>query len=317
MITPASGTGCVTVLQAHTACKAEWLSLHGWWPPALLQGRGVDPFLQPPPLSASAGIPGWSGPLGGSEGLDQHAPWGGQAPGPQPTFEKQVRLQVIQNTSQLCWPQSRPLGSPGPKTQKPFLLNGARAKLTVSPVCLWVPSLGLSCRSGAVCFPLPPDTYHTGGSFHTGASSWGSWEGEMVESRRPLADGCPAPCPTPVPSCSLLVSSALAVPLELSSEERKWLLFTYFGFDLTEFLQPSSSVCIILPETLKRGVCPGVFLPWLSRSVMGFLCLLQDAAPLVSEAGRKVSAPGCSFSRPTPSVAPGRWFAASCPAPSS
>ena len=123
------------------------------------------------------GIPGWSGPLGGSEGLDQHAPWGGQAPGPQPTFEKQVRLQVTQNTSQLCWPQSRPLGSPGPKTQKPVLLNGARAKLTVSPVCLWVPSLGLSCRSGAVCFPLPPDTYHTGGSFHTGASSWGSWEG--------------------------------------------------------------------------------------------------------------------------------------------
>lgn len=107
----------------------------------------------------------------------------------------------------------------------------------------------------------------------------------MVESRAPLADGCPAPCPTPVPTCSLLVSSALAVPLELSSEERKWLLFTYFGFDLTEFLQPSSSVCVIFPETLKRGVCSGVFLPWLSRSVTGFLCLLQDAAPLFQRPG--------------------------------
>lgn len=32
MITPTSGTGCVEVLQAHTACKAEWLSVHGQWP---------------------------------------------------------------------------------------------------------------------------------------------------------------------------------------------------------------------------------------------------------------------------------------------
>lgn len=57
MITPTSGTGCLEVLQAHTACKAEWLSLHGWWTPALLQGRGVDPSLQPPPLSESARNP--------------------------------------------------------------------------------------------------------------------------------------------------------------------------------------------------------------------------------------------------------------------
>lgn len=133
-----------------------------------------------------------------------------------------------------------------------------------------------------------------------------------MESRRPLAD----PCPAPVPSCSLLGSSALAVPLELSAEERKWLLFTYFGFALTEFLQPSAP-CVIFPAAFKHGVCSGVFLPWLSDNVTAssvpFMMLLLS----FQLAGRKVSAAGRSFSRPALSATPGTGFAASCPAPSS
>ena len=36
----------------------------------------------------------------------------------------------------LFWSQIPPLGSPVPKTQRPFLLDGARAKLKISSTCL-------------------------------------------------------------------------------------------------------------------------------------------------------------------------------------
>lgn len=85
-------------------------------PPSCKVGEWILPFSHH--LSPSQqGIPGWSGPLGGREGLDQHAPWGGQASGPQPTFEKQVRLRVIQSTSQLCRPRAGPWGLLGPNSE--------------------------------------------------------------------------------------------------------------------------------------------------------------------------------------------------------
>ena len=93
--------------------------------------------------------------LSGREGLNQQAPWGGQVPVLWPTFEKQVRLWVIQNTSQLCWPQSQPLGSPGPKAQRLLLLNGAQAKVTVSSVCLWVRSLAVVLQVGGRLLSSP------------------------------------------------------------------------------------------------------------------------------------------------------------------
>lgn len=63
MITTASGTGCLEVLQAHTACKAEWLSIHGQWPPSPCK---VREWIFPPGHHLSPrqqGIPGCSGPL--------------------------------------------------------------------------------------------------------------------------------------------------------------------------------------------------------------------------------------------------------------
>lgn len=158
---PVKGTGC-PFMASGPRPPAGWGS--GSFPPATTSLHVSE--------ESQAGAD-----LSGREGLNQQAPWGGQAPGLWPTFEKQVRLRVIQNTSQPCWPQSRPLGSPGPKAQRPLLLNGAQAKLTVSPVCLWVPSLAAVLQVGGRLLSSPSRHLPRRGSFRTGASSWGRREG--------------------------------------------------------------------------------------------------------------------------------------------
>ena len=233
------------------------------------------------------GVPGWSGPLGRKEGLDQHAPWGGRAPGPRPTFEKQVRLRVIQNTSQLYWPQSPPLGSPAPKTQRPLLLNGAgpssRSALSASGFPPW----RVSCRSGAVCLPLPPDTSHTGGPSTQGFPPGAAGGARGVQ--RPLADAAQplSPPRSPPFSAGFLCPGSSSGTL---FRGEKMASFYLFWVQLqSAFPQPSTSACVTFPETFERGVCPRVSLPWLSGSISVLLCRLHDAASS-QRASRKVSA---------------------------
>lgn len=132
-------------------------------------------------LSPVSGIPGWKRTLR-EEGLNQQAPWGGQAPGLWPTFEK-LRFRVIQNTSGPAG-QRAGLGLLG-LTQRPLLPTEPRPSSRSALSASGFPPWRLSCRSGDVC-SSPSRHLPRRGSFCTEASSWGS-RGRAAWSPRSLS----------------------------------------------------------------------------------------------------------------------------------
>ena len=78
-----------------------------------------------------------------------------------------------------------------------------------------------------------------------------------MESRG-LSLTLPGPCPLPGPLLSLLGSYAPAAPLELSSEERKWLLFIYFGFNFSlRFRSPPPPLASLFQKRSSVASAPG------------------------------------------------------------
>lgn len=315
MIAPTPGTGCLKAPQAHTACKAEWLSS---WPvaPALLRGRllgsGSSPLATTSLLTreeSQAGVDLSGGGkvlinmLPGEAGLLVHGPhlrsrrdFGlSSTPLSSGATEPALGVSCAQNPE-----TPPPERSPGPAHGQP---------------CLPLVSLPGGCPAGRGRLPssLSQHFPHRG-SFHPGVSSWGSWGG-LMESRG-LSLTLPGPCPLHRPLLSLLGSSAPAVPLELSSEERKWLLFAYFGFDFTlYFCSPPPPFASLFQKRSSVASAPGF--PFLGYPGASQDCSATFMTPLCLSGRGGRSAPGAAPSPPARSEAPGRRFAASCLAPSS